>query len=89
MLKTISLALALTALSGAALADDDRKTSRSDWMSIGALSAKLEGQGYVIREIEIDDDAYEVKAVDPDGRRVEADVNPRTGEPLRRWKQDD
>lgn len=37
------------------------------WMSIGSVTAKLEGQGYVVREIETDDGVYEVKALDKNG----------------------
>lgn len=58
------------------------------WMSVGAIVAKLEGQGYVVREIDTDDGVFEVKAVDRNGVRVEADLDPATGEPLGRWKQD-
>jgi hypothetical protein len=49
----------------------------------------VEGQGYRVIEIEIDDGAYEVKAVDANGVRVEADLDPSTGEPFRGWRQDD
>lgn len=53
------------------------------------VAAKVEGQGYRVLEIEIDDGVYEVKAVDSRGFRVEADLDPSTGEPTRGWKQDD
>lgn len=64
-------------------------TPHSGWMSIGAVTAKLEGQGYVVREIETDDGVYEVKALDKNGARVEADLDPVTGEAVRGWNQDD
>jgi hypothetical protein len=63
--------------------------SRTGWMSMSEVAAKVEGQGYRVIEIEIDDGAYEVKAVDANGVRVEADLDPSTGEPFRGWRQDD
>lgn len=69
--------------------DDSRAAERANWMSIGEIAVKLEEQGYSVRGIEIDDGAYEVTAVDADGVRVEADLDPSTGEPLRGWRQDD
>ena len=59
------------------------------WMSISAIPAKLEGQGYVVRENDTDDGVYEVQAPDKNGARVESDIDPATGEPVRGWKQDD
>jgi hypothetical protein len=64
-------------------------TLPAGWMSLAAIAASLEEQGFVVREIETDRDGYEVKAVDPSGRRVEADLDPSTGEPLRGWTPDD
>lgn len=62
---------------------------RAGWMSMSEIAAKVEGQGYRVLEIEIDDGAYEIKAVDAKGLRVEADLDPSTGEPIRGWRQDD
>lgn len=70
--------------------DDSRNAPRhADWMSIGEIVAKVEGQGYRIREIEIDDGLYEIKAIDTNGMRVEVDLDPVTGEPVRGWREDD
>ena len=80
----IGVASAQTAGSG-----DSRNATATGWMSIGEVVTKLEGQGYKVLGIEIDDGAFEVKAVDANGMRVEADLDPSTGEPLRGWKQDD
>jgi hypothetical protein len=55
----------------------------TEWMSIADLSAKLETQGYTIEEIERDDGLYEVKMSDANGMRVEAYLDPATGEPIR------
>lgn len=68
--------------------DDSRQAPRAGWMSVGEIVAKIEGQGYKVHEVEIDDGAYEVKAVDANGMRVEVDLDPSTGEPLRDWRQD-
>jgi len=68
---------------------DSPNAPDSGWMSMGEIVSKVEGQGYRVHEVEIDDGAYEVKAVDANGMRVEADLDPRTGEPLRGWRQDD
>lgn len=77
------------------LASGDRATTGDDaaaapsvpadeWMSVSAVARKLEGQGYSVREIERDDGAYEVEMTDANGRRLEAHVDPRTGDILRR-----
>ena len=72
-----------------AIPDTSRNTPRPAGMSISEIVAKIEGQGYSVREIETDDGVYEVKAIDANGMRVEADLDPSTGEPIRGWKQDD
>ena len=92
--STALLGLAvLLAMGPAAAQTDTPDTPRAElpagWMSLGAITARLEGQGYLVREVETDRDAYEVKAIDPTGQRVEADLDPATGEPLRGWRQDD
>ncbi|MGE3148088.1 MAG: PepSY domain-containing protein [Pseudorhodoplanes sp.] len=69
--------------------NDSTHASRAGWMSVSAIVTKLEGQGYTVREIELDDGVYEVKAIDRNGARVEADLDPSTGEPRGRWHQDD
>lgn len=62
--------------------------SQMSGMSIGAVAAKLESQGYSVRSIELDDGVYEVKVVDRQGQRLKADLNPATGEPVAGWKKD-
>ncbi len=59
-------------------------TAQSNWMSLKDVQTKLEAAGYTdFREIERDKDKYEVKATDPQGQRVELDVDPVTGEVLK------
>ena len=66
---------------------DDRKTptqpnvtQQGDILPISEISARLTQQGYKIKEIEMDDGRYEVEARTAEGRKVELDVDPRTGE---------
>lgn len=57
---------------------------QSSWMSIKDVLNKLEAAGYRdFREVERDDNRYEVKATDPQGQRVELDVDPVTGDVLK------
>jgi hypothetical protein len=89
----LGLAAMLLAVGPAAAQTDTPEGPRAEppagWMSLGAIAARLEGQGYLVREIETDRDGYEVKAIDPTGLSVEADLDPATGEPLRGWRRDD
>ena len=58
--------------------------AQSSWMSIKDVLDKLEAAGYRdFREVERDDNRYEVKATDPQGQRVELDVDPVTGDVLK------
>lgn len=85
-----AILLAVGSASAQTTAPDNSKGAlQAGWMSVGAVVTKLEGQGYVVREIDTDDGVYEVKAVDRNGTRVEADLDPATAEPIGRWKQDD
>ena len=57
---------------------------QSNWMSIKDVLNKLEAAGYRdFREVERDDNRYDVKATDPQGQRVELDVDPVTGDVLK------
>lgn len=53
---------------------------QSSWMSLKDIEAKATGMGYQVRKIEIDEGCYEVYAIDKDGKRVEAYLNPVTAE---------
>ncbi|MDX6806274.1 PepSY domain-containing protein [Terrihabitans rhizophilus] len=92
-MMTLKAGLALAALAAfslPALANDDAQGSREGWMSAGAVSSKLEAQGYTrITEIEADDGVYEVDATAPEGHRVDLKVNPTTAEILRSERDDD
>jgi hypothetical protein len=74
------------AASGAALASDDDSgfsASRDQWMTIPQVTEKLASQGYDVRQVRAEGGGYELYAVDKQGKRVEALVNPVTGEILR------
>ena len=60
-----------------------------DWLGIGELTAKLEAQGYTVREVERDDGRYEVELTDANGVRYEAKVDRSTGDILHRERDDD
>jgi hypothetical protein len=58
--------------------------AQSNWLSIKDVLNKLEAAGYSdFREIDLDKNKYEVKATDPQGQRVELDVDPVTGDVLK------
>ena len=58
--------------------------AQSNWLSLKDVQTKLEAAGYRdFRAIERDKDKYEVKATDPQGQRVEMDVDPVTADVLK------
>lgn len=73
-----ALAIAIAVPTGAALADDDCAVPAAEWQSMEAVARLATGKGWTLREIEIDDGCYEVKARTPDGRRFKARLNPKT-----------
>lgn len=59
-------------------------TTPAQWLTIPQLYGKLDAAGYTaIDAIEREKDRYEVKATDRDGRRVELEVHPITGEVIK------
>lgn len=85
------LALAAIVVAAPALADDSPycgAAPKSEWMSAAAIAARLEADGYKVREIEVEDSCYEVHAIDKAGMRVETYVNPVTAA-IVRTKTDD
>lgn len=53
---------------------------QSTWMSLKDIEAKATGMGYKVRQVKIEDGCYEIYALDKDGNRVEAYLNPVTAE---------
>lgn len=84
LLAASALSLAFVA---PALADDDYvgrlNVPRDQWLSVSEVIQKLEGQGYKVREVEVDDGAYEFEGITASGVRVEGHVHPATGELLK------
>lgn len=85
-MKKLFAATALSvALATPALACDDYgplNVPRDQWLPVSEVIQKLEGQGYKVHEIEVDDGAYEFEGTTDAGVRVEACVHPATGELL-------
>lgn len=86
------VAVALATAAGFALASEDSprvEVPKEQWMSVAELAEKLTSEGYDIREIEVEDGAYEVSAIDKDNKRFKAYLHPATGEVLKRKSDDD
>jgi hypothetical protein len=63
---------------GVALADDDCRTTMSEWQPRQAAVAMAEEFGWDVRRVKVDDGCYEVKGRDADGNEVEAKLEPGT-----------
>jgi hypothetical protein len=75
--------LALAAGVAFASDDDDHSAKPGDgWLTVAQITEKLTSEGYDVRQIETEDGAYEVYAIDKAGARVEAYVDPLTGDLL-------
>jgi hypothetical protein len=59
------------------------EVSRDQWLSQDRIDAELRKQGYEVRKVKAEKRYYEVYAIDPDGRRIEAHVDPLSGEILK------
>jgi hypothetical protein len=85
-------ALALTALAaGGALAESSSPrvdVPRDQWMSVAQIAEHFTAQGYDVRSVEAEKGRYEIEAVDKDGRRMEIDAHPVTGEILKQERDD-
>lgn len=55
----------------------------SSWQPQAALERRLTAEGWQVRRIKVDGGCYEVYAIDPQGRRVEAYFHPVSLEHLR------
>jgi hypothetical protein len=83
-LLILAIAAAPLALAASAFASDDEgrcpEVPAAEWLGQDAVKAKVEGLGYKVRKIEVDDNCYEVEGTDANGAKFEAYVNPKTGE---------
>lgn len=68
--------------SGAAFAGERCSVPKAEWQPEQALRQKLEGAGWKINRIKIDDGCYEVYGFDADGQRAETYFNPKSLNPV-------
>jgi len=83
LLATASLGLSTNV---AQASDDYCNAPKAEWQSMDALKEKLTADGWGIRKIKEDEGCYEVYAIKPDGKKIEAYFNPATFELV---KEDD
>ncbi len=59
-----------------------RSTIANDpqWKTLPQIATQLEGQGYTVRKIDTDHDHYEADLTNRDGQRIEARIDPKSGE---------
>jgi hypothetical protein len=90
ILPALTLVMAASLGSAFASDDDDDRVSApgSNWMTIAQITEKLTSQGYEVRQVKIEDNGYELYAIDKDGKRVEATVNPVSGAVLKHESDD-
>lgn len=75
-----TLAAAVLATSGVAFASDGTPAApRDQWMTVDQIKETFTQKGYQVRQVKVEDNGYEVYALDKDGKRFEADVDPVTG----------
>jgi len=90
ILPTASLAMAVGLFALGATAQQQEGTGAAqDYMSIAQIATMLESQGYAVREIELERGRYDVEMIDGKGMRVEAYLDPVTGEVLPYRDDDD
>jgi hypothetical protein len=88
-----ALTLVMAASLGSAFAsddDDDNNVSApgSNWMTVAQITEKFTSEGYNVRQVKIEDSGYELYAIDKDGKRVEAYVDPVSGAVLKHESDD-
>ncbi len=93
LIATASAAALLAALAvstGAALASDGKPAApRDQWMSVQQITETFTKQGHDVRQFKVEDHGYEVFALNKDGKRFEADVDPVTGAVVKSEEEDD
>lgn len=63
---------------GSALADEDCRTTMSEWQPREAAVDMAKGFGWDVRRVKVNDGCYELKGRDADGNEVEATLDPGT-----------
>ncbi|WP_454289314.1 PepSY domain-containing protein [Rhizobium arsenicireducens] len=76
--RTILTAAFVALVAGSVQADDDCNVPMANWQPREAVRAMVEARGWQLKRIKIDDGCYEIHAVDADGQRFEAKIDPQT-----------
>ena len=77
------LAIAAATMAQSAQASSDNAAiPQANWMTVPQITEKLTAEGYKVRQIKKEKHGYEVYAIDKDGKRLEAYVDPVTGQLL-------
>lgn len=85
MFRSVLLALAAVALTGAAHAADKCNAGPKDqWQPKEALEKKLTGEGWKVSRVKVEDGCYEVYGHDDKGAKVEAFFDPKTFAPAKK-----
>ena len=71
-------ALAAPLTAGSALASDKCSVPKAEWQPQETLQQKLEGDGWKVKKIKVDDGCYEVYGTDAAGKRMEVYFDPKT-----------
>ena len=71
-----SLFISLIFVTSSVLAEQECRDPIADWQPREVLKKLLEDLGWVVHRIRIDDGCYQVRALDEQGRRVEATYAP-------------
>ena len=80
MVLSAALATAVTAAFAVspALASDKCNVPQAEWQPKEALQQKLEGEGWKVKKLKVDDGCYEVYVTDGQGKRMEVYFDPKT-----------
>jgi hypothetical protein len=87
--KPVILSLALLLVGTPLMADDDCDDPVANWQPRENLRQKLEGEGWTVYRIKVDDGCYEVKGLAPAGFSAEASFAPASLELMELEREDD
>jgi hypothetical protein len=87
--KSVILSVALLLVGTPLLADDDCDDPVANWQPRENLRQKLEGEGWTVYRIKVDDGCYEVKGRAPEGYRAEASFAPASLKLMELEREDD
>lgn len=78
MVLSAALAAAVIVTAGTALASEKCSVPQAEWQPQQALQQKLEGEGWKVKKMKVDDGCYEVYGTDAQGKRMEVYFDPKT-----------